>query len=84
MSNKFDSLFGDNFSEKDLHPIVVKFLKEKKKYMNAKMGIGHSYVGVADAFGIKDIGGKYNSNVIGYAVEVKKQQVLLENISVKP
>jgi len=57
--------------EKDLHPIVVNYLKEGMKCFAAKKGGGQDYVGIPDAFGIKDIGGLYKSNIIGIAVEVK-------------
>ncbi|MBU4502798.1 MAG: hypothetical protein KKA79_09455 [Nanoarchaeota archaeon] len=58
--------------EKKLHPIVRDFLINKKNCIAATIHCGHRYVGYADAFGIKDIGGEYESEMIGYAVEVKK------------
>lgn len=58
-------------SEKELHPIVKNFLIDDKKCVDAKVGLGHYSVGYADAFGIKDIGGQFNSKVIGFAIEVK-------------
>ena len=57
--------------EKLLHPIVVNYLKEEKKCLDAVKDTGHPFVGYADAFGIKDIGGMFRAEVIGYAVEVK-------------
>lgn len=60
-------------SERYYHPFVVNFLKgEKIKCFDARMGVGHGYVGYADVFGLKDIGGEFKSGVIGYSVEVKK------------
>ena len=45
-------------SEKDLHPKLVEFLIKEKKCIAARKELGHSFVGKADAFGIKDIGGR--------------------------
>ena len=39
--------------EKDLHPVVKKFLINEKKCLDARTELGHKYVGSADAFGIK-------------------------------
>jgi hypothetical protein len=59
--------------EKELHPTVVNFLKDENgmKCFDSRMNIGHGHIGFSDAYGIKDIGGKFNSNVIGISVEVK-------------
>lgn len=57
--------------EVELHPIVVNFLKNDMKCIDARKELGYYTVGYADAFGIKDIGGQFNARVIGYAVEVK-------------
>ncbi len=59
--------------EADLHPIVVNFLKDKNglKCFDSRKSVGHGYIGYSDAYGIKDIGGKFNSDVIGISVEVK-------------
>jgi len=60
--------------EVTIHPIVKDFLINEKKCIDARINLGHQYVGKADVFGIKDIGGIYNSNMIGYAVEVKLER----------
>lgn len=57
--------------EKNLYPIVQEFLIKNKKCIDAGINLGHQSVGRADVFGIKDIGGQYGADIIGYAVEVK-------------
>ena len=58
--------------EEDLYPKVVEFLEKEKRCLASRKKLGHSYVGEADVFGIKDIGGKFNASIIGYAIEVKE------------
>lgn len=60
-------------TESDLYPIVVNYLLDKMKCLDARKTVGPQLVGSADAFGIKDIGGRYNSAMIGYAIEVKEK-----------